>query len=110
MTRSYGVMLCALAAVWGSSYLFIKVAGRDFEPTVMMAARMLLAAALLAVFLALRDGARVLREVLSAWRPGLVMGVINGALPFTLIAWGEKYIDSGVAAIANATVPLWVGD
>ena len=45
---------------------------------------------------------------MRAWRPGLVMGVINGALPFTLIAWGEKHIDSGVAAIANATVPIWV--
>ena len=109
MTRSYGVMLGALAAVWGASYLFIKVGDRDFEPTVLMAARMLLAALLLIVFLAVRDGAgQVVREVGGAWRPGLIMGVINGALPFTLIAWGEKYIDSGVAAIANATVPIWV--
>ena len=40
--------------------------------------------------------------------PGLVLGPINAALPFTLIAWGEKHVDSGVAAIANATVPLFV--
>ena len=108
MSRSYGVLLCGLAAVWGSSYLFIKVADRDLEPTVMMAARMLLAALLLAAFLAVRDGTGVLRDVVGAWKPGLIMGVINGALPFTLIAWGEKHIDSGVAAIANATVPIWV--
>jgi drug/metabolite transporter (DMT)-like permease len=109
MTRSYGVMLGALAAVWGASYLFIKVGDRDFEPTVLMAARMLLAALLLIVFLAVRDGAgQVVREVGGAWRPGLIMGVINGALPFTLIAWGEKYIDSGVAAIANASMPIFV--
>ena len=38
---------------------------------------------------------------------GLVLGVVNAALPFTLIAWGETHIDSGVAAIANATVPLF---
>jgi drug/metabolite transporter (DMT)-like permease len=108
MSRSYGVLLCALAAVWGSSYLFIKVGDRDFEPTVLMAMRMLLAALLLIVFLAVREGGQVLREVVGAWKPGLIMGVINGALPFTLIAWGEKHIDSGVAAIANATVPIWV--
>src|SRR5262249_47676693 len=104
MSRSYGVLLCGLAAVWGASYFFIKVADRDLEPTVMMAARMLLAALLLAAFLAVRDGTGVLRDVVGAWKPGLIMGVINGALPFTLIAWGEKHIDSGVAAIANATV------
>ena len=36
------------------------------------------------------------------------LGVINSAMPFTLIAWGQQYIDSGVAAIANATMPIWV--
>ena len=51
---------------------------------------------------------RSCREVGGAWRQGLIMGVINGALPFTLIAWGEKHIDSGVAAIANASVPIFV--
>ena len=40
--------------------------------------------------------------------PALVLGTINAAIPFTLIAWGETHIDSGVAAIANATVPLFV--
>ena len=44
----------------------------------------------------------------STWREGLIFGTINGALPFTLIAWGEKHIDSGVAAIANASVPIFV--
>jgi drug/metabolite transporter (DMT)-like permease len=109
MTRSYGFLLGILAAVWGASYLFIKVGDRDFEPTVLMAMRMLLAAVLLVGFLAVRDGAaRALREIGGAWREGLIFGVINGALPFTLIAWGETHIDSGVAAIANATVPIWV--
>nr|MDQ3824015.1 DMT family transporter [Actinomycetota bacterium] len=48
------------------------------------------------------------RELARAWRPGIVLGTVNAAVPFTLIAWGEKHIDSGVAAIANATVPLFV--
>src|SRR5439155_6395011 len=44
----------------------------------------------------------------AASRDGRVLGIIGGALPFTLIAWGEKHIDSGVAAIANSTVPVFV--
>jgi drug/metabolite transporter (DMT)-like permease len=39
---------------------------------------------------------------------GFALGVVNGAIPFTLIAWGEKHIDSGVAAIANASMPIFV--
>jgi drug/metabolite transporter (DMT)-like permease len=39
---------------------------------------------------------------------GFALGVVNGAIPFTLIAWGERHIDSGVAAIANASMPIFV--
>ena len=109
MTRSYPWMLLFLAAVWGASYLFIKVAIDEIEPTAMMFFRLLLAAALLVPFLLVQAGARQgVEELRNAWRPGLVLGVVNAAVPFTLIAWGEKHIDSGVAAIANATVPLFV--
>jgi len=44
----------------------------------------------------------------GAWREGIVLGVLNAAIPFTLIAWGERYVDSGVAAVANASVPIFV--
>jgi drug/metabolite transporter (DMT)-like permease len=109
VTRSYAWMLTFLAAVWGASYLFIKVAVDEIEPTAMMFFRLALAAALLLPFLLVRLGARQgVDELRRAWRPGLALGVVNAALPFTLIAWGEKYIDSGVAAIANSTVPLFV--
>jgi drug/metabolite transporter (DMT)-like permease len=75
----------------------------------MMASRLLIAAAILLTFLALRIGTRTaFIQVAGAWREGIVFGVINGALPFTLIAWGEKHVDSGVAAIANASVPIFV--
>jgi drug/metabolite transporter (DMT)-like permease len=109
VTRSYPTLLFALAAIWGASYMFIKVADRDLEPTAMIALRLLIAAPVLIGFLALRRGPRqALAQIGGAWREGLVFGVINGALPFTLIAWGEKHIDSGVAAIANASVPIFV--
>jgi drug/metabolite transporter (DMT)-like permease len=109
VTRSYAPLLLALAAIWGASYMFIKVAVRDLEPTVMITLRLLIAASLLIAFLAARVGTReALAQIGGAWREGLIFGVINGALPFTLIAWGEKHIDSGVAAIANASVPIFV--
>lgn len=109
MSRSYLWMLSFLAAVWGASYLFIKVAVAEIEPTAMMFFRLVIAAALLVPFLLIREGAgRALGGLARAWRPGLVLGTVNAAVPFTLIAWGEKHIDSGVAAIANATVPLFV--
>jgi drug/metabolite transporter (DMT)-like permease len=109
VTRAYVPLLLVLAAIWGASYLFIKVAVRDLEPAVMTSARMLIAAPLLIGFLAVRGRPRTaLSQVAGAWRPGLVYGVVNGALPFTLIAWGEQHVDSGVAAIANASVPIFV--
>jgi drug/metabolite transporter (DMT)-like permease len=106
MTRSYPVLLGFLALVWGASYLFIKVAVDEIEPATMMLARLVLASALLVPFVVWREGGW--GPLLGAWKAGLVLGVINAAVPFTLIAWGEKHIDSGVAAVANATVPIFV--
>ena len=98
-----------LAAFWGASYMFIKVAGRAFEPAAMMMLRLLIASAVILVVLALQRGWRRTRTEMRAlgWE-GFGLGVANGAVPFTLIAWGERYIDSGVAAIANASLPIFV--
>jgi drug/metabolite transporter (DMT)-like permease len=104
VSRRSVALLLTLSAFWGASYLFIKVAVDELEPTVMMFFRLAIAAALLLGFVA-HTGA--LRDVARAWRAGLVLGVVNAALPFCLIAWGEQHVDSGVAAIANATVPLF---
>lgn len=108
--HGYAPLLITLAAIWGASYLFIKVGVRDFAPTTLMSLRMLIAGVALFGFLCLREGgARTAAvDVNAARRPGLVLGIINGAIPFTLIAWGETHIDSGVAAIANSTVPIFV--
>jgi drug/metabolite transporter (DMT)-like permease len=108
VTRSYGPLLFILAAIWGASYFFIKVGVRDFEPTVLMTLRLMIGGVLLFGFLLAREGRQALSQVRGAWREGLVFGTSNGALPFTLIAWGETHIDSGVAAIANASVPIFV--
>lgn len=104
----YWPLLVLLAATWGASYLFIKVAVEDIPPATMMAVRLLGAAALLFAYLAVSTGARrAVAEVRAAWRPSLVLGVINGALPFWLIAWGEQHVDSGIAAIVQTTVPIF---
>ena len=109
MTRGYVPLLLTLALVWGASYLFIKVAVDEIEPTTMMFVRCVVAAGLLVPFVLWHAGpAKGWSDLRAAWRPGLVLGLANAAIPFTLIAWGEKHIDSGVAAIANATVPLFV--
>jgi len=104
----YAPLILVLAAVWGASYLFIKVAVDDVEPSVLMAVRGLGAGAVLLGYLAWREGGRsALAQLRAAWAPCLVLGVINAALPFWLIAWGEKHIDSSVAGIAQATVPMF---
>ncbi|HEY7380489.1 MAG TPA: EamA family transporter [Gaiella sp.] len=109
MTRSYWPLLFVLAAVWGASYLFIKVAvDGGIEPAPMMSVRLLVAAALLFCFLASRSGWHgAADEVRAAWMPCLVIGVLGAAVPMWLVGWGEKQVDSGIAAIAQSTVPIF---
>ena len=109
MSRSYVPYIAALALLWGASYMFIKVAVRDFEPAAMIMFRLIIASLLLvAFFVAQRGFGGALADLRALGWQGFGVGVANGAIPFTLIAWGEKHIDSGVAAIANATVPIFV--
>ena len=106
--RSYWPLILLLAAMWGASYLFIKVAVEDIPPAAMTELRVLVAGLLLAAYLVWRMGAsRAVEELRAAWRPCLVLGVINGAVPMGLVAWGETHIDSSVAGIAQSTVPIF---
>jgi drug/metabolite transporter (DMT)-like permease len=109
VSRSYVVYIGLLAAFWGASYLFIKVADRAFAPATMIMLRLALAASLLLVVLAAQRGlGRTAADMRTLGWQGFALGIFNGAIPFTLIAWGERYIDSGVAAIANASMPIFV--
>jgi drug/metabolite transporter (DMT)-like permease len=109
MTRRYLPLLLVLTGLWGSSFLFIEIALEELEPTVVIVLRLLLAALVLVPALALRFGTGgAYSRLREAWRPLLVLGAVNAALPFTLIAWGQKHIDSGIAAIANASLPIFV--
>jgi drug/metabolite transporter (DMT)-like permease len=91
-------MLLVLGASQGASYLFIRVAVRELSPPALMEIRLLFAAPILVVYCLARGRGRELR---TSWRDGLVVGTFRAAIPFTLIAWGERHVDSGVTGVAN---------
>ena len=96
-------MLAALAAIWGSSFMFITIALRDLSPSTLILLRMGSGALALAVYVRLA-GHRWSRLRPYAG-PLALLGLVNTAVPFFLIAWGQQYIDSGLAAIFNASAP-----
>jgi drug/metabolite transporter (DMT)-like permease len=99
------LVLLFLAAIWGASFMFIKIAVGEMTPVDLVFGRTLSAAiGLLAVIAISRISMASLRR---HWRAGIVIALFNSALPYTLIAFGEKYIDSSLAGILNATAPLW---
>jgi drug/metabolite transporter (DMT)-like permease len=103
--RGYVALLAGLSAIWGSSYMFIKVGLRDFAPATLVDLRLALAATVLVTFVAARGRARRLSGALA---PGAVVGIVGMAVPFLLISWGETHIESGIAGVANASVPIFV--
>lgn len=105
MARDDYLVLVALAGIWGASFLFIKLAVHDIPPVAMVFLRTLAAALALGAYLRLTSTS--IRDTLKLWRPGLVIAVLNAAVPYVLIATGEQYIDSSLAGILNATAPLW---
>jgi drug/metabolite transporter (DMT)-like permease len=105
----YWPLLLILASVWGASYLFIKVGVEGgLEPAPLMCARAAIAALVLLAYVVRSMGwERALGDLRGSWRQWAVIGAVANALPFWLVAWGEKHVDSGIAAIAQSTVPLF---
>ncbi len=102
-TRDYA-LLVLLAAIWGSSFLVIKLGVETIPAASLTLARLALAA----VFLAgvARMAGQSMPRGLRVWGLICLAGLTGNALPFTLIAWGEEGIDSGLAAILMAVMPL----
>ena len=96
----------ALGVMWGSSYLFIKLAVDSFGTFTLIAFRLLIGAAFL--WLVVVMSRTTLPRDRKVYGHLLVMAVINITIPFTLITWAEQSVDSALAAIINATVPLFV--
>jgi drug/metabolite transporter (DMT)-like permease len=89
--------------------MFIAVAVDEIDPVPLMALRLLLASlVLLPILIIQRGGRRAFGDLRAAGWGLLVLGLINTALPFTLIAWGELHVNSSIAGIANAPVPIFV--
>src|SRR5260370_15228262 len=101
-------MLVLLALIWGSSFMFIKVAVRDLDPATLVLGRLGVAALTLGLVVPLALGWNVTRSELRAHWPWLaVVGLLNTAVPFWLLSWGETRIDSGLASIIQASVPIF---
>jgi drug/metabolite transporter (DMT)-like permease len=108
MSRRHVFMLLLLAAIWGSSFMFIKVAVRELEPATLVFGRLLLATLTLVVIvhtrMPLADAVRLTRASIL---PAAVVALFNATIPFWLLAWAETRIDSGLAAVLQAAAPLF---
>ncbi len=101
-------MLILLSLIWGSSFMFIKVAVRELQPATLILGRIGLAALVLAVVVPALVGVQeTLAEVRTHWRWLVVVGLLNTAVPFWLLSWGETRVDSGLASIIQASVPIF---
>lgn len=105
MTLGEWGMLLTLSVLWGGSFFFTEVAVRELPPFTIVVLRVGLASVILFAALWLLD-VRMPREP-RVWAAFLVMGLINNAVPFSLFVWGQTQIASGLAAILNATTPLF---
>ena len=99
------LVFTALALAWGSSFMFIKIGVTYVGPFTLVAGRLFIALVAIALFSWKERAA--LPESNKRWLQIFFLGVINLALPITLISWGEQTIDSSLAAVLNSTVPVW---
>jgi len=96
--------LLALAALWGASFLFMRLGAGEFGPVALSALRVGIASAVLLPLLFWQGQGALLR---THWRAIAVVGVVNSALPFVLFSIAALAINAGLSAIFNATAPLW---
>lgn len=99
------LMLITLSILWGGSFFFNEIALRGLPPLVVVWGRVGVGCLGLCAIIAMSS--LDVREHLGRWKDFLVMGVLNTAVPFSLIVWGQQYIDSGLASVINATTPAF---
>jgi drug/metabolite transporter (DMT)-like permease len=98
-------LLIALSLLWGGSFFFVEVALVALPPFTLVLLRVALAAAALHLFLRLTG--RGMPGGWPVWAAFFGMGLLNNAIPFTLLVWGQTQISSSLAAILNATTPMF---
>ena len=104
MKTSDLIELLALAAIWGASFLFMRLGAGEFGAVPLTALRVGGAALLLLPLVLLRGQGAALR---TSWRPIVVIGFLNSALPYLLFAVAALAINAGLSSILNATAPMW---
>ena len=102
-TKDIGALL-VLSALWGGSFLCMRIAAPVLGPIVLIELRVLIAGIALLLYVGLT---RNFLDLRARWRQYFIIGIINSALPFTLVATAELYLTAGFAAILNATTPLF---
>ncbi len=103
-TAQWGLLL-ALSVLWGGSFFFVGVAVYELPPLFIVFARLGLAAIALNIFMSIKG-----QKLPKQWRMWVAlggMGLLNNAMPFSLLAWGQTQIASGLAAILNSTMVLF---
>lgn len=99
------VMLSLLSIVWGGTYMFVGIAVDSLPPLTIVSLRVSIAALAFWTYVLV---ARVpMPKSPVVWRDMFIQGIVNNALPFSLLVWGQTAIASGLAAILNATTPLF---
>ena len=97
--------LLVLSVIWGGSFFFIAVAIKELPVFTVVLLRVGLAALFLNIFIRFRGLSLPVDP--ASWRSFFVIGLLNNALPFSLLVWGQTHIASGLASILNATTPLF---
>ena len=105
MKSKHWFVFILLGAIWSSSFMWIKIAVQEVGPITLVAFRALFGL-LFGIVVIFIQRVQLPRNS-NGWTPLLVLGITNVAIPFFLISWGEQSIDSAVAAILDATVPLF---
>jgi drug/metabolite transporter (DMT)-like permease len=98
--------LFGLAALWGASFLFIRIASPVFGPILTIQGRVTLAGLALLIFLIVSKKSMFLHKY---WKQYLIIGALNAAVPFTLIATAALYLPASISAILNSLTPLFTG-
>jgi drug/metabolite transporter (DMT)-like permease len=108
VSRRHLLMLLALAALWGASFMFIKICVRELAPATLVCARLGIGALCLAPLALIRIGRReFLREARASLPQLVLIGLGNSAIPIVSLSWAETRIDSGLAAVIQASAPLF---
>ena len=105
MTGTAWLMMLALAAVWGGSFFFVEVALTEETPLTIVLHRVFWAVPVLGVVLWWK-GLALPRDP-RVWGAYLVMGALNNVIPFSLIVWGQKYLEGGLASILNGMTAMF---